>query len=114
MKISQFCKLFDITPGAVRFYIEKGLLIPAVVHGRYYFSEKDMADMRLLRRLKACRFSIPEIHRLMSLFRYSDLLFAREAEDYIRLLAEKRKRCWPNSNSSKKRSPIWRPRKPQP
>lgn len=90
MKISQFCKLFDITPGAVRFYIEKGLLIPAVVHGRYYFSEKDMADMRLLRRLKACRFSIPEIHHLMSLFRYSDLLFAREAEDYIRLLTEKK------------------------
>lgn len=87
MKIGQFCSMFNTKPGTVRFYIEKGLLIPDSLNGHYVFSEKDVTDMRTLLKLKEFRFSLPEIYNIMTLTRYSNLVFQRELEDYIAILS---------------------------
>ena len=73
MKIGQFGAVFGLQPETVRYYINLGLLIPEVKNGRYVFGEEDLEDMKLIQRLKSYRFSIKEIHRLLSLYRLSHL-----------------------------------------
>ena len=42
--------------------------------------------MKLIQRLKSYRFSIKEIHRLLSLYRLSHLNSVEEAGDYVKIL----------------------------
>ena len=86
MKIGQFGAVFGLQPETVRYYINLGLLIPEVKNGRYVFGEEDLEDMKLIQRLKSYRFSIKEIHRLLSLYRLSHLNSVEEAGDYVKIL----------------------------
>lgn len=91
MKIGQFSEQFHVTPETIRFYINKGLLIPMARHGRYVFSNQDMEDMETLLKLKAMRFSLSDIHRMLSLKRLSNLDSAEELHDYVNILKKQKK-----------------------
>lgn len=91
MKIGSFCKFFSISQQTVRYYVNKGLLCPVVKNDRYDFSATDVEDMKLLLQLKSYRFSLADIHRIMSLKRLSNFDDAHELHDYIQILSEQKK-----------------------
>jgi len=91
MKISEFSEQFGLSPETVRFYVNKGLLVPLSVNGRYSFSGQDVSDMEQILKLKGWRFSLADIHRIISLKRLSNLDSAEELRDYINILKKQRK-----------------------
>lgn len=91
MKIGEFSARFQAQPETVRFYVNKGLLIPVSKHGRYIFSAQDIEDMETLLKLKAMRFSLADIHRMLSLKRLSNLDSAEELHDYVNILKKQKK-----------------------
>lgn len=90
MKISEFCGKFDITPETVRFYVNKGLLCPVSKNNRYIFQENDIDDMQKILKLKSYRFSIEDIHQLLSIWRLSRFDSAEELNDYVKILENQR------------------------
>lgn len=64
IKIGDFAKLFDVSVKTVRFYEEKGLLIPDYVDiysGYRYYNEKNIEEMTVILNLKDLGFSLDEI-----------------------------------------------------
>lgn len=62
--LKEFLKEQNATRDTVYFYIEKNLMQPEKVNGRYQFSEKDVADFEGIRQLREVGFSIEQIERL--------------------------------------------------
>lgn len=91
MKIGEFSRHFDLSSETVRFYINKGLLVPISRNSRYNFSDQDMSDMEQILKLKSLRFSLADIHRIISLKRLSNLDSAEELRDYINILKKQKK-----------------------
>ena len=91
MKIGEFSDLFGLAPETVRYYVNKGLLVPVSKNERYDFDNVDVDDMRLLMKLKSFRFSLSEIHRIMSLRRLSNFDSKKELMDYIDILNHQKK-----------------------
>lgn len=83
LRIGEFSAKFSLEVDTVRYYVNKGLLIPACKNDRYLFSQKDEDDLRHLLELKKMRFSLADIHRILSLERLSRLESPEELEDYI-------------------------------
>lgn len=86
MKIAQFSQHFNLPSETIRYYINEGLLVPATKNDRYNFCERDIEDMELLLKLKSFRFSITDIHKILSLKRLSNLDSAEELNDYVNIL----------------------------
>jgi len=91
VKIGEFSDMFGLVPETVRYYVNKGLLIPVSKNDRYDFDIVDVDDMRLLLKLKSFRFSLSEIHRIMSLRRLSNFDSKKELMDYIDILNHQKK-----------------------
>lgn len=92
MKIGAFSEYYQSTPGTIRFYVNKGLLVPLIRNNRYDFDENDMEDMQVILKLKSFRFSIADIHKILSLRRLSNFNSLKELEDYIHILSNHKKR----------------------
>ncbi len=86
MKLGGFSQHFNLAPETIRYYINKGLLVPVAKNNRYDFRERDIEDMDLLLKLKSFRFSINDIHRILSLKRLSNLDSSVELNDYVSIL----------------------------
>lgn len=91
MKIGEFCRLFGLSTETIRYYINKGLLVPVAKNDRYDFDSVDIDDMRLLLKLKSFRFTIAEIHKILSLRRLSNFDSKKELMDYIDILNHQKK-----------------------
>lgn len=64
IKIGDFSKIFDVSINTIRFYEEKGLLVPAYVDnysGYRYYDEKNISDMSKILFLKNLNLSLDEI-----------------------------------------------------
>ncbi len=64
IKIGDFAKIFDVSINTIRFYEEKGLLVPAYVDnysGYRYYDEKNISDMSKILFLKDLNLSLDEI-----------------------------------------------------
>ena len=85
-----FSQYFSISQQAIRYYINNGLLCPSVKNARYDFSEKDIEDMELLLKLKSYRFSLADIHKIISLKRFSDFDDPTDLNNLIEILSIKR------------------------
>ena len=92
MKIGAFCERFKLAPETIRYYVNSGLLVPVVKNNRYDFRESDIEDMMLLQKLKSFRFSIHDIHRILSLKRLSNFDSANELKDYTNILKSQKKK----------------------
>ncbi|MGE5631086.1 MAG: MerR family transcriptional regulator [Caulobacteraceae bacterium] len=91
MKIGEFSQHFNLSSETVRYYINKGLLVPVTKNDRYDFCDRDIEDMKLLQKLKSFRFSITDIHKILSLKRLSNLDSPEELNDYINILKAQKK-----------------------
>lgn len=64
IKIGDFAKIFDVSINTIRFYEEKGLLVPAYVDsysGYRYYDEENISDMSKILFLKNLNLSLDEI-----------------------------------------------------
>ncbi len=56
MRIGAFSKKHQVTQDAVRFYLEKGLLVAHKRGEQYYFTTSDGEDLETIKMLKGCSF----------------------------------------------------------
>jgi DNA-binding transcriptional MerR regulator len=66
--ITELCKEFDISPRAIRFYEDKGLLAPRRVNGTRVYTRRDRARLQLILRAKAIGSSLAEIKHYLDLY----------------------------------------------
>jgi DNA-binding transcriptional MerR regulator len=66
--VTELCKAFDITPRALRFYEDKGLLAPRRVNGSRVYGRRDRARLALILRSKAIGASLAEIKHYLDLY----------------------------------------------
>ena len=66
--ISELAAHYDITPRAIRFYEDQGLLKPKRVNGQRVYNERDFVRLKLILRGKRIGFSLAEIKQTMSLY----------------------------------------------
>ena len=66
--IGQLCEEFGISPRALRFYEDKGLLGPRRVNGTRVYTRRDRARLKLILRSKAIGASLAEIKHYLELY----------------------------------------------
>lgn len=92
LRIGAFCKKFGVSASTIRYYIHRGILIPETRNGQYLFPESCIQDMREIMELKDLRFSLEEIHSLLTLRRKFNLAQKADADSYLHLLHRQRER----------------------
>jgi len=70
--IRQLCREFDVTPRALRFYEDKGLLAPGRQGVSRVYAGRDRARLQLILRGKRVGFSLAEIAELLALYDRED------------------------------------------
>ena len=70
--IAELCSEFAITPRALRFYEQRGLLKPARRGVTRHFSRGDRARLQLILRGKRFGFSLMEIKEILDLYDHRD------------------------------------------
>ena len=70
--IGQLANEFNVTPRALRFYEQKGLLSPERVGLSRFFSRRDRARLKLIVRGKRLGFALLEIKELLDLYDTGD------------------------------------------
>ena len=66
--ITQLCTEFAISPRALRFYEDKGLLAPRRVNNTRVYTRRDRARLSLILRAKAIGSSLAEIKHYLDLY----------------------------------------------
>lgn len=66
--ITQLCEEFELTPRAIRFYEDKGLLAPRRVNGARVYTQRDRARLKIILRAKAIGSSLEEIKHYLDLY----------------------------------------------
>ena len=66
--ITELCKEFGISPRALRFYEDKGLLAPRRINGTRVYTRRDRARLQLILRAKAIGSSLAEIKHYLDLY----------------------------------------------
>ena len=66
--ITELCREFDISPRALRFYEDKGLLAPRRVNGTRVYTRRDRARLQLILRAKAIGSALAEIKHYLDLY----------------------------------------------
>lgn len=67
--VSELAKLFDLTPQALRFYEEKGLLAPGRISGARFYTYRDRARLQMIQRFRRLGFSLEDIAEYLDLYR---------------------------------------------
>ncbi len=66
--ITELCREFGLTPRALRFYEDKGLLAPRRINGTRVYTRRDRARLALILRSKAIGASLAEIKQYLDLY----------------------------------------------
>ena len=66
--ITELCNEFAISPRAIRFYEDKGLLAPRRINGTRVYTRRDRARLQLILRAKAIGSSLAEIKHYLDLY----------------------------------------------
>jgi DNA-binding transcriptional MerR regulator len=66
--IGQLCEELGISPRAIRFYEDKGLLAPRRINGTRVYTRRDRARLLLILRAKAIGSSLAEIKQYLDLY----------------------------------------------
>ncbi|RJS61160.1 MerR family transcriptional regulator [Bacillus sp. PK3_68] len=90
MKIGSFAKKFGVSIDTVRYYIDLGLLIPDKEKTQYQMNQMCLEDMAFIHQLKQVRFSLKEIHKILSLKRLTNSNDNEDASYFTNLLLEKK------------------------
>jgi DNA-binding transcriptional MerR regulator len=66
--IAELCAEFAISPRAIRFYEDKGLLAPRRINGTRVYTRRDRARLALILRAKAIGSSLSEIKHYLDMY----------------------------------------------
>jgi DNA-binding transcriptional MerR regulator len=66
--IAELCSDFGISPRAIRFYEDKGLLVPRRINGTRVYTRRDRARLALILRAKAIGSSLAEIKHYLDMY----------------------------------------------
>ncbi|MDO9283480.1 MAG: MerR family DNA-binding transcriptional regulator [Aquabacterium sp.] len=66
--ITELCTEFGISPRAIRFYEDKGLLAPRRINGTRVYTRRDRARLALILRAKAIGSSLAEIKQYLDMY----------------------------------------------
>jgi DNA-binding transcriptional MerR regulator len=66
--ISELARHFDVTPRAIRFYEDQGLLNPKRVNAQRVYNEGDFVRLKLILRGKRIGFSLAELKQTITLY----------------------------------------------
>lgn len=66
--ITELCTDFGISPRAIRFYEDKGLLAPRRINGTRVYTRRDRARLALILRAKAIGSSLAEIKQYLDMY----------------------------------------------
>jgi DNA-binding transcriptional MerR regulator len=87
--ITELAREFDITPRAIRFYEDQGLLTPARAGRARVYTKADRTRLKLTLRGKRLGLSLAEIRELLDM--YGDVRnSAQQLESFLKVLAERR------------------------
>src|SRR5580693_3730739 len=78
--IRQLCVEFKVTPRALRFYEDKGLLAPAREGLNRVYNHRDRARLTLILRGKRVGLSLAEIREILELYKLGDDGAAQQAK----------------------------------
>ena len=82
--IRQLCREFAVTPRALRFYEDKGLLSPTRNGMNRVYSPRDRARLLLILRGKRVGFSLSEIREMLDLYDEDDIHVTQMATSITR------------------------------
>ena len=91
MKIGKFAEIHEVTLDTIRFYIEKGLLVPSKKNSQYNFSEIDSNNLERIKELKELGFSLSEIQKIFSFQRIGGVSTELSRRLFLDLLEEKKR-----------------------
>jgi DNA-binding transcriptional MerR regulator len=66
--ISELARHFDVTPRAIRFYEDQGLLNPKRIKAQRVYNEGDFVRLKLILRGKRIGFSLAELKQTITLY----------------------------------------------
>ena len=66
--IGDLAREFDVTPRAIRFYEDEGLLSPGRDGSRRVYSKRDYVRLKLILRGKRLGFSLAEVREMLELY----------------------------------------------
>jgi len=66
--IGDLAREFDVTPRAIRFYEDEGLLSPRREGSRRVYSKRDTVRLKLILRGKRLGFSLAEVREMLELY----------------------------------------------
>lgn len=66
--IAELCTEFGISPRAIRFYEDKGLLAPRRINGNRVYTRRDRARLALILRAKLIGSSLAEIQQFLDMY----------------------------------------------
>lgn len=89
LRIGEVSKSYGISVDNLYYYINYGLLVPKKPKSQYNFDKQTLKDLELILELKDMRFSLKEIHRVLSLYRISSLAATGDVEDLKALYERK-------------------------
>ena len=87
--ISELAREFEVTPRAIRFYEEKGLLCPGRNGSTRVFSPADRVRLKLILRGKKIGFSLEESRDIIEMYE-PETANTRQQESLLRKIQEKR------------------------
>lgn len=90
LRIGAFAAQFDLPISTVRYYIQRGFIIPERKNGQYLFDELCIIDMQRIESWKRMRFSLNEIHELISLYRKYPNSAVEQESEYQQLYRNKK------------------------
>jgi DNA-binding transcriptional MerR regulator len=87
--ISDLAREFDLTPRAIRFYEDEGLLAPTRAGKRRVYANRDRVRLKLILRGKRLGFALSDIKELLDLY---DTTHSERAQlvEFLRRLDERR------------------------
>ena len=86
--VSELAQEFDLTPQALRFYEERGLLQPARSGRTRVYTYRDRARLMLIQRLRRLGFSLDDVTEYLGLYGTGGPQFAFGLERIQRRLAD--------------------------
>ena len=89
MRIGQVSRKYKISVDTLYYYISYGLLVPQKPGGQYVFDEGTLKELEKIIELKNMKFSLKEIHMILSLYRISGLAVGQDVEDLKKIYTGK-------------------------
>lgn len=90
MRIGEFANQFSVSKDTVRFYVNKGLLIPNGQGAQYVFSQRECQDMQTILKMKDQQFSLQEIREYLAIWRVSNMVEPESIQAVVDLLDGKK------------------------